>query len=513
MGGQDHTGIDAQGEVVSILLDPRSHHGGGPVDHIETHGAHVFLVGDRAYKIKRAVILPYLDFSTPEKRLAMLARELELNRRFAPDLYLGIIAITRGTDGRLRLGGEGPAVEHALMLRRFDQSALLLERARSGSLDALLAPRLAAAVCATHAGAGAGPTTGGAARTQATITRLCANLDRLRATFGPEVDTVRPRALAEFERVRAVLDARAAQGHVRRCHGDLHLGNVVVLDGVPTVFDALEFDEDLATIDSLYDLAFLLMDLDRLGAAAFAGRVRDDYLRIRAYVDLEGLRALPLFLALRAGIRAMVHAERASQSGRPDDEAAARRYLGDCLAHLAPPAPRLIAVGGFSGTGKTTLARALAPMIGPRPAAIHLRSDVERKAMLGHPELERLEAMAYTPAATAKVYARIADVVRRALAAGQSVIVDAVFSRIEERVAIEAAARDAGAAFDGLWLVADPEVMQARVAGRRDDASDATGDIVAAQVDRGAGSVTWTKVDASGRAGEVRTQARRALGL
>jgi predicted kinase len=314
-----------------------------------------------------------------------------------------------------------------------------------------------------------------------------------------------------------VLDERAAAGFVRRCHGDLHLNNIVLWRGRPVLFDAIEFDDSLATIDTLYDLAFLLMDLDQRGQRSAANAVLNRYLwRSGAALDLQGLRALPLFLGLRSAIRAMVTAERAEQErdeAQARDRQAGHRYLGAALGYLEPAAPRLIAVGGLSGTGKSTLARVLAPDIGPAPGAVHLRSDLERKSIFGVGETTPLGSDAYTKTTSEKVYTTLNEKLRHVLAAGHAGVVDAVFARPGERAGIEAVAAGLGVPFQGLWLEAPPDALVGRVAARRGDASDATPDVVRRQLVYRIGDLTpsWTRVDASADAAATLARARVAL--
>jgi predicted kinase len=225
---------------------------------------------------------------------------------------------------------------------------------------------------------------------------------------------------------------------------------------------------------------------------------------------------MPLFLACRAGIRAMVTADRAAQE-QPEaaerDHERARAYLRLALAYLTPAAPRLVAVGGLSGTGKTTLATSLAPQLGPAPGAVHLRSDLERKSLFGVGETDRLPAHSYTPETSVQVYAILLRKARSALAAGHCVIADAVYSTPGERSAIEALATELGVPFQGLWMTAAPETMTARIAARRDDASDATPGVVQQQLgwEIGALSPAWTRLDAGGGTEDVLRRAELAL--
>jgi aminoglycoside phosphotransferase family enzyme/predicted kinase len=459
-----------------------------------------------------------MDFSTLEKRRAVCAREVEVNRRFAPELYLGIVPIARGPDGRLQLGGEGEIVEWAVHMRRFEQADLMSRVAEAGPLAPDLARTLGDVVYASHLAAEPAAVEGGAGRFERLLASFSATLEGLRDALGPvAVQSFAERARSALRRGAAVLDRRAAAGFVRRCHGDLHLGNIVLWRGRPVLFDAIEFDEEIATVDALYDLAFLLMDLDRSGQRHAANAVLNRYLwRSNARLDLDGLAALPLFLGLRAGIRAMVTAERAEQEeGRAGarDRRRARDLLAAALAYLTPPAPQLIAVGGLSGSGKSTLGRGLAPEVGPAPGAVHLRSDLERKCLCGVDETVRLGPEAYARATSDKVYAVLRAKAHDVLAAGHAAIVDAVFCEAGERARIEAVAADLGVRFRGLWLEAPAGALVERVEARTGDASDATDAVVRLQLSSDMGSLTagWTCIDAGGNAAATLGTAREVL--
>jgi uncharacterized protein len=501
-------------EVIALLSRPDTFGAQEPVERIETHAACVFLAGDRAIKIKKPVSLGYLDFSTPDKRRAALARELELNRPNAPEIYRDLVPVTRAPGGELSLDGAGEPVEWALLMRRFDQDRLLDRIAAQGPLEPGLATALADAVLTAHGNASVARDVDQLAAVSRLVDQLSCDLERLGVDVG-ELDEAgaaafRPAARQALARAQACLQRRAAAGFVRRCHGDLHLGNIVVIEGRPVLFDALEFDEDMATVDVLHDLAFLLMDLLQRHQRPAANRVLNRYLQ-GAPGNEPGLAALPLFLGLRAGVRAMVIAERAAQGGR--DATVAADYLIAARHLFEPPPPRLVAVGGYSGTGKTTLAAALAPDIGAAPGAVHVRSDVERKALFEVAETTRLGAEGYEAEVTARVYARIEARAAAALQAGHSVIADAVFARPEERRAMAEIARRAGAAFTGIWLSAPGDRLAERVEARHGDASDATAAVVQMQIERGAGAVDWDTIDASDSPEEVAAAARKLLRL
>ncbi len=508
-----------QADVIAFLADPASHAGRPQVDRLETHGNLIFLAGPDAWKIKRAVRFPYMDFSTLEKRRAACEREMEVNGRLAPDIYLGCVPIARGADGGLAFGGSGEVAEWAVHMRRFDQAALLSRIAAAGGIAPDLAKAVADAVFESHRGAQR--IDWASAGTQ--MAELAASIgEALARSTTCDADDARRFARAarsHLDRVAPLLEARARQGRVRRCHGDLHLDNIVLWQGRPTLYDAIEFDEKIAIVDTLYDLAFLLMDLERHRQRRAANVVLNRYLwRAGDDLDLGGLRALPLFLGVRAGVRAMVTADRAAQedgSAAEQNRRRARSYLRAALDYLAPAPPQLIAVGGLSGTGKTTLAAALAPVLAPAPGAVHLRSDLVRKAVSGVDETARLPAEAYTPAARAAVYEALCRQARVTLAAGHSVVADAVYQSPQERADIEAVAAALGVPFRGLWLTADGTTLAARVAARRGDASDATPQVVARQLalDTGPLSPAWTSLDAGAGAEETLRRARTALAL
>ena len=500
-----------EAEITAFLADRASYLSRPDrVDVIETHAARVFLAGDEAFKVKKHVRLPYLDFSTLENRRAACTRELEINRPGAPEIYLGLVQITREADGRLAFDGTGPTVDVAVRMRRFDQTDLLSHAAKQGRIDRVMAKAIADVVAVTHEAARIATEGDGVERFAAIIADVATACDASRnGTIRADATLFAVNARAHLARVRDLIADRARHGFRRRCHGDLHLGNIVLWHGQPMLFDALEFDEALATIDVLYDLAFLLMDLDRRGLRGPANDVLNRYLWRTDPLNLSGLAALPLFLALRAGIRAMVDLHRIAGAATPlpDIQRDACEYLAAAVAHLAPARPCLVAVGGLSGSGKSTLAAALAPAIGISPGAIHLRSDLERKRQFGVAETERLPETAYTRDVTDRVYATLNEMAATVVATGYSIVVDAVHATAAERDAIERVARTADVPFVGIWLEAPDAALVQRVEGRRGDASDATPAVVARQLDYDLGSISWHRIDAGGTLDETRAGA------
>jgi aminoglycoside phosphotransferase family enzyme len=501
----------SQQPVIDFLSNP-ANHGGAPVKRIDTHAASVFLAGERALKIKRAVRFPFLDFSTLAKRKTACQAEIAVNRAFAPSIYRGEVPITREPNGQLAIGGKGEPVEWAVEMRRFDESQTLDNLAEAGRIDEGLADALGRAVAAAHRMA---PTAADAQFAE-TLAKIIAQNEAELASEPDLFSLQELRTLAgatrdAFERVRPLLQARERAGLVRRCHGDLHLGNIVLIKGKPVLFDAIEFDDRIATVDVFYDLAFLLMDLIERGLHRAANIVFNRYLTDTQRIhDLDALVALPLFMSVRAAIRAKVTAARRRHGSGAELARDARDYAALAQKLLMPAKPQLIAIGGLSGTGKSLLARALAPDLSPSPGAVVLRSDVERKVLFGAGETERLPDAAYAADATTKVYATLAEKARRVTAAGYSAIVDAVFAQPSERGDIAKAA--GGVAFQGLFLTANLETRLTRVGGRTGDASDADTLVARKQQEFDLGRIHWAKVDASGTPEETLIRAEAMLG-
>ena len=489
-----------QSEIVSFLASP-STHDGAAVERIETHASMVFLAGPRAWKLKRAVKYDYLDFSTVERRRAMCEAEVRINRRTAPAIYRGVVAVTREPSGSLALGGSGTPVDWLVEMTRFDQEQLFDRLAARGALDVTLMRLLATAIARLHESAERRPGHGGAAGTRWVIDGNAAGF----AEQGTDIldqaacaDLTRA-AREELESRRGLLESRRDDGLVRQCHGDLHLRNIVLLDGHPTLFDAIEFNDEIACIDVLYDLAFLLMDLWRRQLLRQANAVWNEYLATMS--DFGGVPLLPLFLSCRAAVRAKTSATAANlhtEPRRKDElQEMARDYLAMALRLLHPLPACLIAIGGFSGSGKSTIARALAPRIGSVPGAAVIRSDEIRKQLCGVDPLQRLGAEGYSVDITQQVYSTIAHRAGQVVAGGHAAIVDAVFARPADREAIERVAAAAQVPFAGVWLEAPESLLIARAEQRQLDASDADAAVIRGQLARETGVLTWARIDAS----------------
>lgn len=509
-----------QREVVEFLSRP-STYASSPdrVETFETHSALVFLAGEEAYKIKKAVSFAYMDYSTLEKRHHFCERETSVNQTIARDLYLGTIPITREKDGGLAIDGAGTPVEWAVHMRCYDQAAMLSSLADQGAITQELIKDLAASVARLHARTPEAIGFDSTGQMRWVVEELGEAFRGAPHLFAPaDCCSFLERARDQLRRAEHCLKSRAQRGFVRRCHGDLRLRNIVLYQGKPVPVDALEFDEKLATIDTLYDLAFLIMDLTQRGLRGEANLLLNRYIyEYDSAWNIYGFIAMPLFLACRAGVRAMVNAQRAAQI---DGEAApesknqeARAYFEAALNYLSQVPPKLIAIGGFSGTGKSTLAADLAPHIGSAPGALHLRSDLERKQIFNVPETERLDPRHYQPVINERIYDYLGQKAQIALKAGRSVVVDAVYPDQTERAAIDAVAKGLNIPFTGLWLTAPKRILLERVSRRQADASDADEDVVINQIGCSTSPISWQPIDASGTAEQTLSNALTFLGL
>lgn len=487
--------VDNQGTTIAFLSDPATHGASGKVEIIETHISRIFLCKDRAWKTKRAVKLPYVDFSTPGLRLAACRREVELNSRTAPDLYIAAHRITRDLDGAISFDGDGELVDGVVEMHRFDQDCLLDQMATAGKLTPGLVSEAAIEIDRFHRSAPVSRSESGAAN-------IAGVLDINEAGFA-ESSLFDPGELQHFHGAMraalihhaALLDRRSAAGRVRQGHGDLHLRNICLLGGKPRLFDCIEFNDRISTVDVLYDLAFLLMDLWHRGLVDLANLVMNRYLDNAD--DEDGFPLLPFFMAVRAAVRAHVlgtQLAEGSPNSKVEDEARSYFRLAGMLLRAAPQ--RLIAIGGLSGSGKTTIAEALAAYVGAPPGARIVESDRVRKAMHGVSSETRLPQKAYRPEVSEKVYREMAWRADLILAEGGSVVADAVFDRADHRELIEKVAADRAVQFTGVWLEADPDILWQRVAARRGGSSDATVDILARQLDRKTHPGHWRMVDA-----------------
>jgi aminoglycoside phosphotransferase family enzyme/predicted kinase len=465
----------------------------------ETHISAVFIGSDTVWKLKKAVRLPFLDFTNADARAHFLRRELELNKQAAPEIYRDVIGICRDTDGTLRLGGDNP-VDWVLRMVPIPDGDFLDVIASRGGLTPERQDDLGDAVATYHMrlppvrdrdGAGTfSRITEGNARSA-----LAAGLPRA------DVEAWKQRMDLAVGAHRGWLNERATAGYVRRCHGDLHLGNLCLWDGKPVPFDALEFDEALATIDVAYDLAFLLMDLDHRSGRAAANRVMNRYVARTGDIATAGF---PIFLSQRAMIRAHV-LKAMNQDGTT--------YLTAARTYLDPVSPVVIAIGGLQGSGKSTLARALAPDLGLAPGALVLRSDEIRKRLRGVPPQSRLPPDAYADAANAATNEAFVEQTKIAAASGHAVIADATFLDTSVRTRISAVANEVGVPFLGVWMDAPVSLLERRILSRMGDASDATVAVLRRSAGNDPGAGDWMRVDASDGSQALNAVRRAVSGL
>lgn len=499
---------DPQKDVVAFLSDPANYPAKvTSVETIATHASIVFLAGDFAYKLKRAVRYSYLDYSAPELRRRACEAELALNRRTAPSLYLSVRPICRTSVGALSFDGPGEPADWVVVMRRFPQEALFSYLAGQGRLTDSLIFELADRIAGFHATTSAEADHGGADGVAAVIRINDENLRRARPldVSSSEIDRLHNTSVAALETYAALLERRRKAGRVRRCHGDLHLGNICLVDGQPTLFDCIEFSDLIACIDVLYDLAFLLMDLRHRSLKQLCSRLFNRYIDLSG--DDEGVPALPLFMSLRAAVRAHVVAAAAKNSKAAD---LCRQQLGEAKSYfdlaielLEPQPSRLVAIGGLSGTGKSTVAAAIAGDLGIGPGARILRSDVLRKQLFGKGPEERLPQTAYSMAVNMEVYQALQTRAAALLSAGHSVIIDAVSATPEERDGLENIAHRTGAAFTGLWLEARAATLIGRIESRSKDASDATADVLRRQLAYDLGEIGWARLNVDRSSDEV----------
>jgi len=469
-------------ETIAALRDPACYpHPAEPVELIETHISWVFLAGEYAYKVKKPVDLGFLDFSTLKARRFYCEEELRLNRRTAPELYLGVVPITAGASGP-RLGGAGEAIEYALRMRRFPQEALADSMARRGKLRTAQIDAIAAAIAAFHATIPSAPQDSAFGAPEHVAAPALANFEQLRkldANPGEAVRLERLRAwtVNEGSRLHDVFAARRRGGFVRECHGDLHLRNIVFLEGRPLPFDCIEFDPELRWIDMASEVAFLAMDLLEHGLEAAAWRFLNAYFETTG--DYAGVRVLRYYLVYRAMVRAKIACIRAHQPGTGESaQCTSDRQYRDYLVlaeSLALPArPAIVLMHGLAGSGKTTIAQAILERI----RAVRVRSDVERKRLHGLAAQARTHAAPYAgiyaPETTRLTYDRLKQAVRDIVESGRTAIVDAAFLRRAEREEFRGLAAELEARFLIVWCRASEAALRRRVAQREAAGNDAS---------------------------------------
>ena len=471
---------ELQQRLISGLLAARAYpHPAPAVEHIETHISHILLAGGHAYKIKKPLDLGFLDYRGLHTRRHYCEQELRLNRRTAPDIYLGIVGIGGAPDAPLIVDPAAEeCLEYAVHMRRFEADALLSTRLQSGGLDDALIDVLAEQIADFHQSAARVSLDAPWGLPQQVEQPVLANFEAL-AGQCDAAQLARLRAWVEqsAHKLLAQFMQRRHDGRVRECHGDLHLGNIVLWQGRPCLFDGIEFNQALRWIDVISDIAFLMMDLEERGRGDGAWRLINHYLEFTG--DYAGLALLDHYRVYRAMVRAKVAAIRLQQAdleadGRQQALAEMTGYLELAESYTRPPRPLLLLTSGLSGSGKTWVSQRLLQSLG----LIRVRSDVERKRLYGLSPLQRSESAVgagiYTPEAGRRTYQRLQEVAAEVIAAGHGVIVDATFLGRKGRSEFLALAQRLGVPALILRCEADRAVLRARVLERESQAGDAS---------------------------------------
>lgn len=464
-----------------------AHNVTAPIQVVQTHISFVILTGPFAYKIKKPVDLGFLDFSSLALRKHYCEEELRLNRRFAPRLYLDVLPVYE-SGGRYSFdapSGEAEPVEYVLQMRQFREEDLLTHCLERGELTEDHMRTVAEKMVKAHARAETNEYIAGFGAPD----RIRAIMDDNFAITRRYADrTISDEQLAAMEsgiygvldRDRDLLDARSREGCTRECHGDLHLRNMCWFEGEIQFFDCIEFNEQYRFIDVMYELAFLAMDLEYRGAPALANVLINTYLEHSG--DYSGAALLPMYMAVRGLVRGNVSSilldePEVAEHEREHALDSARSHFAYAAQRIKPSRPQLILVCGVSGVGKTTVACELAKRLG----AIHIRSDVVRKHLAGVPLHERSDAI-YSDAITRRTYGRLADLASPLLDHGWTVVLDATYRRAAFRDEAQNRAANAGAGFRIVHLDAPIDVLKERIRARLEDVSDATPELIDAQI-------------------------------
>ena len=488
MNVRDPRPADADADVEHMLAALRAPacypHPAQHIEMLETHISWVILAGAYAYKIKKPVNLGFLDFSSPAARRHYCEEELRLNRRLAADLYLEVVPITGDIDAP-RVGGAGPVLEYAVKMRRFEQTALLDAKLARGELDGIAVEALARKIAAFHLTAPNAATTAGIDPAAGLLPPALENFRQMLPLLESADDVealarLREWTLSEYQRPAGLLAKRLAEGRIRECHGDLHLGNIVLLNGEPTPFDCIEFNPALRWMDTMSEAAFPVMDL--------AAHRRNDLARVflNSYLeaggDYGGVSVLRFYLVYRALVRAKVSLLRAAQPDataerRDHAVATCRSYIALAGSYMRPRHGAVIITHGLSGSGKTTLTQPLIAGLG----ALRLRSDIERKRMHGLSALAHTDSAVatgiYTPEATSRIYALLRSLARGIVDSGFPALIDATFLKRGQRAIFRQLAGELRVPFVIISICAAPDVLRARIASRAaggGDSSEAT---------------------------------------
>ncbi len=451
------------------------------VDLLETHISYVLLTGDFAYKIKKVLNLGFLDFSTLVKRHFCCQEELRLNRRLAPDLYLDVVAITGSVD-RPFINGDGPAIEYAVKMRQFAQDSMLDQLEIHGKLRAEHIDQIANKISAFHQSIPVASRDSPYGSNQNIRQPALENFEQIKPLLHLKDDFKQIAQLlawteGTFATHQTDFAERKANGFIRECHGDMHLGNMALIEDAVTIFDCIEFNENLRWIDVISEIAFVVMDLLHRNQSRLAWRFLNHYLEITG--DYAGIKVLRYYLVYRALVRAKVTCIRASQPGLNDKQRDAfmaqyRQFIQLAESLTQPSQPALLITHGFSGSGKTTLSQPVLEALG----AIRIRSDVERKRLFDLAPLAKsgseINTGIYSADAGDKTYSRLATTAQNLITAGFSVIADATFLKREDRSTFRALATALDVPFFILDFIASENTLRTRIAQREKSGTDAS---------------------------------------
>ncbi|MGD8524873.1 MAG: AAA family ATPase [Thioalkalispiraceae bacterium] len=451
---------------------------------IETHISWVLLTGDYVYKIKKPVNFGFLDFSTLEKRRFYCHEEVRLNRRLAPQLYLGVIAI-HGSEAHPELDGQGPVIEYAVKMRQFPQSMQLDRMLAQQGLDNLLMDKLASKVAQFHLSIEPVDKHTDFGDIQHIQVPMLENFEQIRPVIHDkkiiaELDKLESWTFRQLEVLAITIQQRKAEGFVRACHGDMHLKNIALWNNEIIIFDCIEFNENLYWIDVISEIAFLLMDLEDRQQYALAQRFLNHYLEITG--DYQGLKLFRFYKVYRAMVRTKVNAlrlqqEQAGTQAYQQTFDGLLAYLVLAKTYIQPTSPCLLINHGLSGAGKSVGTCLLLE----KYPAIQVRSDVERKRLYQVlPDTEITEAarqLIYSAEATRRTYARLVDIARCLLDAGYPVVIDAANLKLQQRQLFYELARSMQVPYFILAYQAPVEALRQRIKQRTElgaDVSDAT---------------------------------------
>ncbi|WP_017719426.1 bifunctional aminoglycoside phosphotransferase/ATP-binding protein [Kamptonema formosum] len=466
-----------------------------PVELIQTHISFVLLTGDYVYKVKKPVNFGFLDYSTLEKRQYFCQRELQMNQRGAPGLYLAVVPVTQAGTG-FRLGGEGEPVEYAVKMRQFPQDGLFVSMLERGALAEKHLEELGRVVAKFHAQAPVSEwilSFGEVSQIRKSVEQ---NYELSKKYIGGPLTQELFEATKRytdnfFAEGRALFFSRIESQRIRECHGDLHLRNIALWEDKILLFDCIEFNEDFRFVDVMYDVAFTVMDLQGRGRGDLANAFLNTY--IEGTGDWEGLQVLPLYLIRQSYVRANVTSLLLDDPGvsaqeKEKAQQTAAHYYRLAWQYTQPRTGQLILMSGLSGSGKSTVARKLAR----RQGAIHIRSDAVRKHLAGIPLHQRGGEEIYTAEMTEKTYHRLLQLGVMLAAGGWPVILDAKYDRQALRRDAIALAEVNQLPLQILHCTAPVEVLRARLHRRTGDIADATADLLAAQL---AGAEPFTEAE------------------